>query len=138
MASIFDNNETGTICYGGGTLPEDLYEEIPAPEAREEGRKDDTGKLPFHLYPPEALEGTLRVLDFGQRKYAPRNWEKGLYYSRVFGSLMRHMWAWWGGQDIDEDSGESHLHCAGCCIAFLQTYHERGMVELDDRPTKRH
>lgn len=99
-----------------------------------EGRKDDTGKLPYHLLPPELLESVAHVLEFGAKKYEPRNWEKGMRWSRVFGALMRHMWAWWRGQGVDPETGYSHLWHAGCCIAFLIAYEQRG-IGADDRPT---
>lgn len=98
------------------------------------GRKDDTEKLPFHLLPPELLEGVASVLDFGAKKYAPRNWEAGMDWSRVFAALQRHMWAWWGGEDKDPETGMSHLYHAGCCIAFLISYEKRG-IGNDDRPS---
>ncbi len=98
------------------------------------GRKDDTGKLPFHLLPPELLEGVASVLDFGAKKYHPRNWEAGMDWSRVFAALQRHMWAWWGGEDKDPETGMSHLYHAGCCIAFLISYEKRG-IGNDDRPS---
>lgn len=62
-----------------------------------------------------------------------RNWELGMNWSRVFGALMRHMWAWWGGEKVDPETGKSHLWHAGCCIAFLIAYEER-KVGNDDRP----
>ena len=98
-----------------------------------EGRKDDQGKLPYHLLPPDAIEEILRVLDYGQNKYSARNWEKGMAWSRPFAALMRHMWAWWRGQTNDPETGFSHLAHAGCCILFLLSYGERKIGE-DDRP----
>jgi hypothetical protein len=103
------------------------------------GRKDDTGKLPLDLLAFDALEGTASVLQFGAAKYAPRNWEKGIAYSRVFAALMRHMWWWWKGQDKDPETGLNHLHHAACCIMFLQAYTIRKRKlpkELDNRPSK--
>lgn len=100
------------------------------------GVKADTGKLRYDLLAPEALEGTAKVLTFGAQKYSDRNWEQGIKYSRVFGALMRHMWAWWRGEDLDAETRLSHLHHAACCIHFLQAYWERNMVSFDDRPTK--
>ena len=102
-----------------------------------EGEKDDQDKNRLELLPPEALEGTARVLTFGAKRYGERNWEKGIKYGRIYGALTRHMLAWWKGEDLDPETGESHLHHAGCCIAFLQTYHERGIKRLDNRPIKR-
>jgi hypothetical protein len=97
------------------------------------GRKDDTGKLPYHLLAPEMLSGTAAVLDFGARKYAPRNWELGMAWSRPFSALMRHMWAWWRGDRADPESGMSHLWHAACCLMFLMAYEQRRLGS-DDRP----
>ena len=61
-----------------------------------------------------------------------RNWEKGMSWGRVFGAMMRHMWAWWGGQKADDETGYSHLHHAACCLMFLIAYEER-KIGTDDR-----
>ncbi len=100
-----------------------------------EGTRYDEGKEPYHLLAPELLESVSRVLDWGQRKYAPRNWEKGMHWSRVFGSLMRHMWKWWRGENIDNETGLSHLAHAGANIMFLIAYEQR-KVGTDDRPSR--
>lgn len=98
-----------------------------------EGRKDDSGKAPWHLLPPDALNHIALVLEYGARKYGDRNWEKGMAWSRPFSALMRHMWAWWRGEDRDPETGLSHLAHAGCCILFLLEYYGRSTGK-DDRP----
>ena len=108
-----------------------------------EGAKYDTGKCRIELFPGEALFGISQVLTFGASKYDDRNWEKGISYGRVYGALMRHMWAWWQGKaptgksflfgDVDEETSYSHLWHAGCCLVFLITYEARGMDKFDDR-----
>lgn len=108
-----------------------------------EGRKDDSGKIRLELIPPELLFAVGSILTFGAKKYADRNWEKGMSWSRVFGALMRHMWSWWAGKapttksflfgELDDETKHSHLWHAGCCITFLIAYEERG-VGVDDRP----
>lgn len=95
--------------------------------------KADAGKLPWDLYAWDAAEGTVRVLRHGAKKYAPRNWEKGMDYSRIYAALMRHMVDWWNGQDLDPESGELTLDHVGCCIMFLQAHVRRGLGN-DDRP----
>lgn len=97
-----------------------------------EGRKDDQAKVRIDLMPPEAVEAISAVLTFGARKYGDRNWENGMAWGRVFGALMRHMWAWWRGEKSDPETGMSHLWHAGCCIAFLIAYEARG-AGTDDR-----
>lgn len=107
------------------------------------GFKLDSEKVRLELIPPELIYGVGEILTFGAQKYAERNWEDGMKWSRVFGALMRHMWSWWGGKsgstknfafgDLDIETEKSHLWHAGCCIAFLIAYEERGTGE-DDRP----
>lgn len=108
------------------------------------GFKNDNGKTRLELLPPEFLFATATILGFGAVKYPYRNWEKGMSWGRVFGALMRHLWAWWGGSqktktnfafgDLDIETGCSHLWHASCCMAFLVTYEEREIGE-DDRPS---
>lgn len=100
--------------------------------SNEGGKKFDGDKVRMELLPPEFLTATAEVLTFGAKKYDDRNWELGMKWSRVFGALMRHMWAWWKGEDKDPETGLSHLHHAACCIAFLIAYEERKVGE-DDR-----
>lgn len=112
------------------------------PKAAPEGRKDDSGKIRMELLPPELLFSVSTILTFGAKKYEDRNWEKGMSWGRVFGALMRHLWAWWGGKgpttksfllgELDEETGHSHLWHAGCCLAFLIAYEER-QIGTDDR-----
>lgn len=104
--------------------------------AKIEGTKYDSGKIRLELLPPEFLESVADILTFGASKYGDRNWEKGMAWSRPFGALMRHMWAWFRGEDCDPETGKSHLWHAGCNIAFLITYEER-QIGHDDRPIKK-
>lgn len=98
----------------------------------EGGWKQDGGKARMDLIAPEMLVGVANVLGFGAEKYSERNWEKGMSWGRCFGALMRHMWAWWGGERADPETGFSHLHHAACCLMFLIAYEER-KSGADDR-----
>ncbi len=99
----------------------------------DEGKKADDGKLPFDLLPHDAITEIVKVLQFGVYKYEARNWEKGMHWSRPYAALMRHMYAWWRGQDLDPETGLSHLAHAGCCILFLLAFWLR-KHGTDDRP----
>jgi Domain of unknown function (DUF5664) len=101
-----------------------------------EGIKYDEGKDPWHLYPWDAAKCVVLVLGFGAKKYAPRNWEKGMDWSRCYRAAIGHMTAWWNNEGPDPETGMSHLWHAGCCVMFLITYEKR-KVGNDDRPTKR-
>jgi len=98
------------------------------------GLKYDGGKLPWELLPEDALEQVVRVLQFGAQKYAPRNWEKGIAYTRVYGAIRRHLVAWLKGEELDPETRISHLAHAACEILFALTFETRGMTECDDRP----
>jgi dATP/dGTP diphosphohydrolase len=103
-----------------------------APEAGDH-LKLDHGKLPWHLLPWDAVEGIVKVLAYGARKYAPRGWEEGMDWSRVDSALTRHLTDWRLRRGVDPDTGFSHLWHAGCCILFLIAYEMRGSGK-DDRP----
>jgi len=96
------------------------------------GNKDDDAKRPRHLISPVFMEELARVLQAGATKYAPRNWEAGMPWHRYFSALMRHMWAWWKGENRDAD-GLHHLACAGFCVMVLVDYSFRGIGQ-DNRP----
>jgi len=83
--------------------------------------KNDNGKTRMDLLPPKALDGIAKIFTFGAKKYNDYNYKngKGLDWCRPYAALMRHMIAWNDGEDIDQESGESHLYHAGCCIMML-------------------
>lgn len=85
-----------------------------------EGKKYDNGKLEYGLLPPSALEDIVKVLTFGAKKYDRDNWRYVEDASRrYFDAAQRHLWQWKRGEAADEESGESHLAHALCCIMFL-------------------
>ena len=122
-------------CVGGRQSPPMLGESDPR-KPLAEGTKHDGDKIRTDLYPVASFLGTCRVLTHGAKKYAARNWEKGILFGRVYGALLRHVFAWWGGEDVDPESGEHHLDHAGCCVAFLQHYAKNpgSYAHFDDRP----
>jgi hypothetical protein len=97
------------------------------------GRKNDQDKDPWHLAPWDAFRAIVDILHYGAIKYEPRNWEKGMEWSRPYSALMRHMSAWWEGERCDPESGKPHLWHAGCCIVFLIAYEIRE-IGKDNRP----
>jgi hypothetical protein len=89
-------------------------------------------KTRFDLVPVGALTEIAEVLTFGAEKYGAHNWSRGTGWSRYFGALLRHLYAWWGGEDRDPETGASHLAHAGCCLLFLLEYQRQGWGS-DDR-----
>jgi hypothetical protein len=98
--------------------------------------KFDGGKTDWSLMPFEAVEEINKVLEFGAKKYAAHNWTQGdgFRYTRVLNSLFRHLFAWSRGEDLDPESGLSHLAHAGCNILFLIYYNRyKTRYNNDDR-----
>lgn len=105
--------------------------------------KHDDTKIQLQLIPSEVVFALGSVLTFGAQKYAPRNWELGMSWARVFGALMRHLWCWFAGHqgttrnfvfgELDEETEFSHLWHALACLTFLVAY-EQWDVGEDDRP----
>ena len=84
---------------------------------------------------PFVLGIGLAMLE-GARKYGRHNYrEAGVRGSVYYDALMRHMMAWYEGQDTDPDSGLSHILKAGACLAVL---YDSMVVNnwVDDRPPK--
>lgn len=100
-----------------------------------QGERKNDGKLPLELVPVSAITGMAEVLQAGAKKYAPRNWERGMHWSVCYASMMRHMLKWFNGQDLDEETGLSHLKHVLTNAAFLIQYTET-CPHLDDRPNK--
>lgn len=108
---------------------------ISSSTSANEGVKYDSDKLRYDLIPPDALEFLARVYTMGAKKYADRNWEKGISYSRIFGAIMRHLWAFWKGESIDTESGLPHpAHAAWGCFALM--HYMLHNADKDDRPRK--
>lgn len=97
-----------------------------------QGIKHDQGKLEWHLLPLSCFRGVVRVLMFGAKKYAKWNWTKGMPWSQTYNATLRHLDAFMSGEEIDPETGESHLDHAMCCLMFLRHHYEHHK-HLDDR-----
>ena len=76
------------------------------------------------------------VLKFGAEKYAPNLWREGMDWSRCYGALLRHLFAFWSGEEFDPETDLPHLAHASCCLMFLSAYarNDAGRIQHDDRP----
>ena len=72
------------------------------------------------LLPKGVLNAVIRVLEFGASKYAENNWQTVTdARRRYYDAMLRHIDAWWQGEQKDSETGESHLAHAICCAMFL-------------------
>lgn len=84
------------------------------------GPKYDEGKLQYSLIPPIATKALAEVLTFGAKKYAPNSWQNVPDAERRYlDALMRHLEAYRAGEEIDPESGLSHLAHLLCNVSFL-------------------
>lgn len=88
-----------------------------------EGLRKNAGKIRYDLLPSHATEQLARVLTKGAEKYAPRNWEKGMNWSTVLGSMMRHVEAFKKGEDYDPETGLLHTAHIMANASFLTEYY---------------
>ena len=93
-------------------------------------------KIPMHLVPPVAVAQLALAFENGAGKYGPFNWrEKTISSTVYYGAAMRHLLAWFDGEDFAPDSQVHHLaHVMACCAMVLD-----GMsIEMlnDNRPPK--
>lgn len=72
------------------------------------------------------LEGALK---YGRHNYRAVGVRASIYYD----ATMRHLMGWWEGQDIDPDSGMSHITKAITSLVVLRDAMIQGELE-DDRP----
>jgi hypothetical protein len=93
----------------------------------------DSGKTRHELLPAHAINELAKVYTMGAKKYAPHNWRKGMAWSRVIGSLKRHLNELENCKDYDEESGLLHAaHVALNAITLLEYY--KIYPQGDDRP----
>src|SRR5687768_13599454 len=94
-----------------------------------------TAKVPiFSVLPFRVLSGIALALMEGARKYGRHNYrEVGVRASVYVDALGRHLGAWWEGEDIDAESGLSHIDkaIATLCVLRDSMYHGNW---TDDRP----
>jgi len=86
-----------------------------------------TAKLPYDLINPSALQGLAEALQFGAQKHGANDWEDVPRPQKDhFAAVMRHLWAWWGGECHDPESGLSHLSHAHARIMMLAAQERAG------------
>ena len=101
-------------------------------EGVQQALRYNQGKLEWSLVDFDSLEGLVRVLEYGAHKYARNNWKKGMPVTQVSESLMRHLFAFLRGEDVDPESGCRHLSHVMCNTMFLE-YIMREKPHHDDR-----
>jgi hypothetical protein len=90
----------------------------------------------YDLIPPMPLETLAKLYGRGAEKYADHNWRSGYDWSLSFAALQRHVWAFWNGENIDDELQLPHL--AAVAFHAFSLLHFSGHPEyaqFDDRYT---
>jgi hypothetical protein len=106
------------------------------PEKKDTNPKDAVGirKAPMSCVPAQPLLELGLAMMEGARKYGRHNYRvSGVRSSVYYDATLRHLMAWWEGEDIDPDSGLSHLVKAMACLCVIRDSTIIGNV-VDDRP----
>lgn len=96
------------------------------------GDRYNGGKLKWGLVDFNSLKPLVQALEYGATKYTPYNWQKGLSYVETLESILRHVHALIQGEDIDPESGVSHIGHVQANAMFLR-YMMVNRRDLDDR-----
>lgn len=93
------------------------------------------GKTQLREIDSNFILGIGEVLTQSRGKYDELNWQKDTKFSTPYESAMRHLLAYWSGQDYDNESGKHHLLHAATNLMFL-FFHSRNNPHMDDRGFK--
>lgn len=86
---------------------------------KEKAQRFNKDKPQWSLVDFESFEPMIKVLEFGAKKYAPFNWQKGFDQRILMESLLRHAFAYLSGEEEDPESGLSHIGHIQCNAMFL-------------------
>jgi hypothetical protein len=98
-------------------------------------RAQKDGKVRMECLITSVLASEANVLAHGADKYGARNWRKDEILASTYeGAMMRHLFAWINGEDIDPDSGEPHLsHLRACAAVVMDADHHNKLIDDRDR-----
>lgn len=95
-------------------------------------------KASIEFVPVALLEACSEALAEGRVKYGTAKWRETDTEAMTYvGGILRHLYAWIDGEDIDPDSsiGKRHLAGAAASLAILLDVIAMGTV-IDNRPPK--
>lgn len=91
-------------------------------------------KVPLHLVPPAGLIHEALAMQDGAEKYGAFNWRANAVLASIYvAAALRHIYAWYDGEDVAADSGHHHLGHARACLGIILDALETDSLG-DDRP----
>ena len=110
----------------------------PSSKATTTNPKDLFGekKVSMSKFPSVALAHGAHAMMDGAHKYGAYNWRDNPVVAHIYvDAAMRHITAWFEGEEDAADSKVHHLGHAIACCAILLDAQEGGNL-IDDRPVK--
>ena len=93
-------------------------------------------KVPMSTVPATVMAEIGVAMLEGASKYGRHNYRVvGVRGSVYYDGVMRHLMAWWEGEDLDPDSGMSHVTKAITSLVVLRDAMMQGKF-TDDRPPR--
>lgn len=115
---------------------ETYKENVMPTELKPSNPKDMVGclKTPFSVLPTPVMAEVALGMFEGALKYGRHNYRAvGVRGSIYYDATMRHLTSWWEGEDLDPESGLSHITKAISSLTVLRDSMIRNNWE-DDRP----
>ena len=100
-----------------------VEDELNADYKEEHADRFNDGKPQWSMVDFKSLVDMVRVLEFGAKKYSRDNWKKGLKTTEIVDSMLRHIYAYLDGEDVDPESGINHTGHIMCNAMFLSHMH---------------
>lgn len=95
-----------------------------------------TRKAPMSTVPANVMAEVGVAMLEGACKYGRSNYRvAGVRSSVYYDAVIRHLFSWWEGEDIDPDSGMSHITKAITSLVVLRDAMIQDMA-TDDRPPR--
>ena len=109
----------------------DMYGKLN--ESATGSKRYNEGKPEVSQLDPRFVLALADMMTKSAKKYGKYNWALGQEYHTPFDSCQRHLLKWIGGEDVDDESGMSHLLHAAANIMIMWTSQEMDKKELDTR-----
>jgi len=93
---------------------------------KQQAMKRSGHKAPISMLPPHALVEIAKVRKMGAEKYATWDWLNSREWCDYMDAIQRHQLAWLAGENLDSESGLSHLAHAACGLMFLMEFEASG------------
>lgn len=120
---------------GADNLHEGIFKPKPTTERPEPPKGQGGQALRYNTGKPElsyildvmpALKDMVAVLEFGANKYERNNWQNGFPKDKLLDSMLRHIDAFYSGEDVDPESGLPHVGHILCNAALLGYHYGSG------------